>query len=91
MTAPATETGEFSVDPKYGYFKYECAENQHELWFDYAADVGDGFNSTYYVASPLAREHSVFNPEPKRSRRPGDIGIPVPRTQTRHRCHGAVS
>jgi hypothetical protein len=56
MAAPSTDDGQFSVDPKYGYFKYECAENQHELWFDYAADVGDGFNSTYYVASLLARD-----------------------------------
>src|ERR1700754_1009050 len=26
-----------------------------ELWFDYTADVGDGFDATYSVASLLAR------------------------------------
>jgi hypothetical protein len=28
---------------------------RRELWFDYAADTGDGFNATYTVASLLAR------------------------------------
>lgn len=28
---------------------------EQAFWFDYAADVGDGFNSTYYVASLLAQ------------------------------------
>lgn len=27
-----------------------------ELWFDYAADVGDGFRSSYFIAHCLARE-----------------------------------
>ena len=26
------------------------------LWFDYISDLGDGFNSTYTIASLLARE-----------------------------------
>ncbi len=42
------------------YFDYsqEAATDptgEHAFWFDYAADVGDGFNSTYYVASLLAQ------------------------------------
>lgn len=28
-----------------------------EFWFDYAADVGDGWNSTYAVAHWISREH----------------------------------
>jgi len=32
-----------------------------ELWFDYVADVGDGFNSTYSVAKLLAQERLNLN------------------------------
>lgn len=38
------------------YFEYQLKEDQKEFWFDYAADVGDGFHSTYYVAALLAQE-----------------------------------
>ncbi|MDQ6613876.1 MAG: metallophosphoesterase [Actinomycetota bacterium] len=31
-----------------------------ELWLDYVADLGDGFNSTYTVARLLARQHLDF-------------------------------
>lgn len=35
--------------------------SQHdELWFDYVADVGDGFNSTFSVAKLLAQEQLAF-------------------------------
>ena len=30
--------------------------DQPELWFDYVADVGDGFNPTYAIASLIAQE-----------------------------------
>nr|WKN37793.1 metallophosphoesterase [Tunicatimonas sp. TK19036] len=30
---------------------------QDELWFDYVADIGDGFNSTFSIASLLAQAH----------------------------------
>ncbi len=36
------------------YFEYRCPEGS-DFWFDYAADVGDGFHSTYYVAALLAQ------------------------------------
>jgi hypothetical protein len=38
------------------YFEYRLPNNQTAFWFDYAADVGDGFHSTYYVAALLAQE-----------------------------------
>lgn len=37
------------------FFEYKLKENESDLWFDYVADVGDGFNSTFRVASLLAR------------------------------------
>jgi hypothetical protein len=33
----------------------DCAREQREFWIDYAADVGDGFNSTYAVAFHMAQ------------------------------------
>jgi hypothetical protein len=33
-----------------------------ELWFDYAADTGDGFNPTYWVACQLAKRRLVVRP-----------------------------
>jgi hypothetical protein len=38
-------------------FDYRCLEGQErrEMWIDYVADVGDGWNSTYAIASCLAR------------------------------------
>lgn len=41
------------------YFDYSPPTGQPssgDLWFDFAADVGDGFNSTYYVAALLAQQ-----------------------------------
>jgi len=35
-------------------FEYQ---NLPEIWIDYVADVGDGWNSTYTIASLLARPH----------------------------------
>lgn len=31
--------------------------NEEEIWFDYVADVGDGWNSTYTIATLLARDN----------------------------------
>jgi hypothetical protein len=36
-------------------FHHEYAENRSSIWVDYVADLGDGFNPTYAVASLLAR------------------------------------
>jgi len=33
-----------------------CYPDREELWLDYTADVGDGFNSTYAVAWALSRD-----------------------------------
>jgi hypothetical protein len=43
-----------------------------ELWFDYVADVGDGFNSTYSVAKLLAQEQLTIG---KYQTQRGDILI----------------
>jgi hypothetical protein len=40
-----------------GYFDYsvdDAGAERHELWLDYVADAGDGFDSTYAVASAVA-------------------------------------
>jgi hypothetical protein len=41
------------------YFDYsvdDAKQRRRELWLDYVADAGDGFNSTYAVASAVGRE-----------------------------------
>lgn len=59
---------------------------QAELWLDYVADLGDGFNSTYTVARLLARPHLELG-DPGRGNRTergailvmgGDQVYPVP-------------
>lgn len=37
------------------------AFGKDELWFDFVADVGDGWNSTFAIASLLAQERLVVN------------------------------
>jgi hypothetical protein len=44
-----------ALDPK---FKEPTDYSDHStLWFDYVADVGDGFDATYAIATLLARDH----------------------------------
>lgn len=43
-------------DPKEP-FNYD---DQNEIWFDYVADLGDGWNPTYAVACLLARDSIEF-------------------------------
>jgi Calcineurin-like phosphoesterase len=45
VTPPAASVRDYSTDPDMG----------RDLWIDFVADTGDGFNSTYAVASELAR------------------------------------
>jgi predicted MPP superfamily phosphohydrolase len=40
------------------YFDY--SENKEGFWFDYIADLGDGWNSTYAMAKWLAKEQLSF-------------------------------
>lgn len=45
-------------------------EGQNELWFDFVADTGDGFNSTYAIARSLAQPNLTVNvPDRKLFRR----------------------
>ena len=59
-----------------------------QLWFDFVADTGDGWNSTFSVARTLAREQlTVCDPAMKRHTLPrahalvlgGDLVYPTPR------------
>lgn len=34
---------------------------EKELWFDYVADLGDGWNSTYTIAKQLSKPDLIFN------------------------------
>ncbi len=47
LAAPKVEPSDFSVD--------EAGQPREELWFDYVADLGDGWDSTYAVASTVSR------------------------------------
>lgn len=59
------------------YFDYSLRKDQPpvgEFWFDFAADVGDGFNSTYYVAALLAQptlKPLPADPDEPQSKAPG--------------------
>jgi hypothetical protein len=47
LAAPKVEPSDFSVDEK--------GRPRQELWLDYVSDLGDGWDSTYAVASTVAR------------------------------------
>jgi hypothetical protein len=57
--------------PPFDYSELNGAPRD-ELWLDYVADVGDGFNPTYAIASLLARPELVI--EGRRTRR-GEVLI----------------
>ena len=42
-------------------FKCDLVRPRDEIWIDYVADVGDGFNSTYAVAYHLAQREFAVN------------------------------
>ncbi|MDI1483403.1 calcineurin [Polyangium sp. y55x31] len=48
LEAPMVEPSDFSVDA--------TGRPREELWFDYVADLGDGWNSTYSVALAVSRK-----------------------------------
>ena len=43
------------VPSKYDFEKDDTRGDRQEIWIDYAADVGDGFNPTYAVAYHMSR------------------------------------
>ncbi|WP_233166578.1 metallophosphoesterase [Archangium sp. Cb G35] len=47
LAAPKVEPSDFSVD--------EAGQPREELWLDYVADLGDGWDSTYAVAQTVSR------------------------------------
>jgi hypothetical protein len=53
---------------------------EQELWFDYVADLGDGFDSTYSVAFALAQE-SIGNGSAPAIALAGDVGTTLPRAR----------
>ena len=62
-TAQSVEKKEFVAHPK--YFDYSGSTDK-DFWFDFAADVGDGFNSTYYVAALMSQPKlSLLESDPK--------------------------
>lgn len=53
---------EYQVDEAPSGASSEAAQDKTALWFDYAADTGDGFNSTYWVACQLAQRGLSVRP-----------------------------
>ena len=64
---PADDDPEWGPDGRYA--KAAARDEDGRLWIDYAADVGEGFDPTYTVASLLAREElTVGGNETRRGR-----------------------
>lgn len=51
----ADRVGQYATDERGQYVKDESRETREEIWIDYVADTGDGWNSTYGVAYYLAQ------------------------------------
>lgn len=47
-----------ALSKEYNYYDYS---NQDEITFDYVADIGDGWNACYSIATLLAKEKLVFD------------------------------
>jgi len=66
-------------------YDYSTSEKK-DLWFDFMADCGDGFNSSYQVARLLAQRHITVTRNGKEHRLPrgdflvigGDLAYPEP-------------
>jgi hypothetical protein len=76
-TAEAAQQGEFFDYSKLlreTRYDFKAIENEErdEIWIDYVADVGDGWNSTYSVALNLAQPHIKVEGVEKNLRR-GEI------------------
>ncbi len=50
------ESGQYLTDERGRYVRDEAGGRRDELWIDYVADTGDGWDSTYHVAYHLAQE-----------------------------------
>src|SRR5207253_2712653 len=60
-----------------GRYVLDCAKPRDEIWFDYVADTGDGWNSTYAIAYHLTQPSLDLNahaPEDGKTKR-GEILI----------------
>jgi hypothetical protein len=44
------------VDKNKPYFDYSSSKSEGDFWFDFIADLGDGWNSTYSMAKLLSQE-----------------------------------
>ncbi|MES2882325.1 MAG: metallophosphoesterase [Bacteroidota bacterium] len=42
---------------------FDYSENSEDLWIDFVADTGDGFNSTYSVANLVAKDFLIYKAE----------------------------
>ena len=50
----------------------DCLDEEGGFWFDYVADVGDGFSSTFHVAQALAQPQLTVLPPAGRGKDPAD-------------------
>ncbi len=77
---------EFVANPK--FFDYSGSAPS-EFWFDFAADVGDGFDSTYYVAALLSQpEVRPLSHDPILREGEKDVAATGPRNQADSTAEG---
>ncbi|KAF0700957.1 Aste57867_8527 [Aphanomyces stellatus] len=69
-----------ALHPNYKEYLFDHSSEKDELWFDFMADCGDGFNSSYQVARMLAQPEIKVSMTPalqaKLRRRNDDITLP---------------
>ncbi|MFL6863888.1 MAG: hypothetical protein ACJ8DZ_12915 [Allosphingosinicella sp.] len=70
--AAANPLGDRQLDPE---CDYSARGGDHDFWFDYLADTGDGWNPTYAVARLLARDSLAV----RASEQGPLLGEPLPR------------
>lgn len=54
--------GHYLTDERGLYVKDETKPEREEIWIDYVADTGDGWNSTYHIAYCVAQEKLAVLP-----------------------------
>ncbi|KAG9397865.1 hypothetical protein AC1031_016519 [Aphanomyces cochlioides] len=57
-----------ALHPNYREYMFDHLADKDELWFDFMADCGDGFNSSYQIARMLAQPQLQVNIPPSNAK-----------------------